>query len=257
MKNINISVVGALGRMGKLLVKQITKDKRFNLKSITDINSGKYVGKLRTESNNLETFKNTDIIIDFSRPKVSLQILHYAKKLKIKVIIGTTGFTKMQDNLIKNYSKHIAIFKSGNMSFGINLLEHITQILSKIIPNNYNILIRDNHHVKKIDYPSGTALMLAKAVANGKNKNLKRIKGKNFLNTKDKFTKNKINFIITRRGNTIGEHSVSFNNNIENIELKHTSFSRELFVRGALAAAVWISKRKKGLFNMQDMFNLK
>jgi 4-hydroxy-tetrahydrodipicolinate reductase len=257
MKKINISVVGALGRMGKLLVKQIIKDKKFNLKSITDIHSGKYVDKFRTENNNLEAFKKTDIIIDFSRPKVSLQILHYAKKLKIKVIIGTTGFTKIQDNLIKDYSKHIAIFKSGNMSLGINLLEHITQILSKIIPNNYNILIKDNHHIKKIDYPSGTALMLAKAVANGKNKNLKKIKGKNFLNTNGKFTKNKINFMITRRGNTIGEHSVSFNNNIENIELKHASYSRELFVRGALAAAIWISKKKRGLFNMQDMFNLK
>jgi 4-hydroxy-tetrahydrodipicolinate reductase len=257
MKKINISVVGALGRMGKLLVKQIIKDKKFNLKSITDIHSGKYVDKFRTENNNLEAFKKTDIIIDFSRPKVSLQILHYAKKLKIKVIIGTTGFTRRQDNLIKNYSKHIAIFKSGNMSLGINLLEHITQILSKIIPNNYNILIKDNHHIKKIDYPSGTALMLAKAVANGKNKNLKKIKGKNFLNTNGKFTKNKINFMITRRGNTIGEHSVSFNNNIENIELKHASYSRELFVRGALAAAIWISKKKRGLFNMQDMFNLK
>ena len=257
MKIINISVVGALGRMGKLLVKQITKNKKFKLKSITDIHSGKYVGKFRTESNNLETFKKTDIIIDFSRPKVSLQILNYAKKLKIKVIIGTTGFTKKQDNLIKDYSKHIAIFKSGNMSLGINLLEHITQILSKIIPDNYNILISDNHHIKKIDYPSGTALMLARAVANGKNKNLNKIKGESFLNKKGKYTKNKINFIITRRGNTVGEHSVSFNNNVENIELKHASYSRELFVRGALAAAVWISKKKKGLFNMQDMFNLK
>ena len=257
MKIINISVVGALGRMGKLLVKQITKNKKFKLKSITDIHSGKYVGKFRTENNNLEAFKKTDIIIDFSRPKVSLQILNYAKKLKIKVIIGTTGFTKKQDNLIKDYSKHIAIFKSGNMSLGINLLEHITQILSKIIPDNYNILINDNHHIKKIDYPSGTALMLARAVANGKNKNLNKIKGESFLNKKGKYTKNKINFIITRRGNTVGEHSVSFNNNVENIELKHASYSRELFVRGALAAAVWISKKKKGLFNMQDMFNLK
>ena len=257
MKIINISVVCALGRMGKLLVKQITKNKKFKLKSITDIHSGKYVGKFRTENNNLEAFKKTDIIIDFSRPKVSLQILNYAKKLKIKVIIGTTGFTKKQDNLIKDYSKHIAIFKSGNMSLGINLLEHITQILSKIIPDNYNILINDNHHIKKIDYPSGTALMLARAVANGKNKNLNKIKGESFLNKKGKYTKNKINFIITRRGNTVGEHSVSFNNNVENIELKHASYSRELFVRGALAAAVWISKKKKGLFNMQDMFNLK
>jgi 4-hydroxy-tetrahydrodipicolinate reductase len=136
MKKINVSVVGALGRMGKLLVKKIIKDKKFNLNSITDIHSGKYIDKFKTEKNNLEAFKKTDVIIDFSRPKVSLEILHYAKKLKIKVIIGTTGFTRRQDNLIKNYSKHIAIFKSGNMSLGINLLEHITQILSKIIHNN-------------------------------------------------------------------------------------------------------------------------
>ena len=143
------------------------------------------------------------------------------------------------------------------MSLGINLLEHITQILSKIIPNNYNILIKDNHHKNKIDYPSGTALMLARAVANGQNKNVNKIKGQSFLNKKGKYTKNKINFIITRSGNTIGEHSVCFNNKIENIELKHEAYARELFVNGALAAAVWINKKKKGLFNMQDMFNLK
>lgn len=257
MKKINISVVGALGRMGRLLVKQITRDKKFNLRSVTDIHSDKYINKFKTKKNNLEAFKKTDVIIDFSKPKVTLEILRYAKQLKINVVIGTTGFTKKQNNLIKNYSKHIAIFKSGNMSLGINLLEYITRILTKIIPNNYNILIKDNHHVKKIDYPSGTALMLAKAVAIGKNKNLNQIKGKCFLNTKGKPKKNKINFIIARRGKTIGEHSVCFNNNIENIELKHVAHSRELFVKGALAAAIWINKRKRGTFNMQDMFNLK
>ena len=257
MKKINVSVVGGLGRMGRLLVKQIVKDKKFNLVSITDIHCGKYINKFKTKKNNLETFKQTDVIIDFSRPKVSLEILHYAKKLKINVIIGTTGFTKKQNNLIKNYSKNIAIFKSGNMSLGINLLEHISQVLSKIIPDNYNILIKDNHHAKKIDYPSGTALMLARSVAKGKNKNFNEVKGKSFLNKKGESTKNKINFIITRRGNTIGEHSVCFSNNTENIELKHVAHSRELFVRGALAAAVWISKKKRGLFNMQDMFSLK
>ena len=99
--------------------------------------------------------------------------------------------------------------------------------------------------------------MLARAVANGKNKNVNKIKGQSFLNKKGKYTKNKINFIITRSGNTIGEHSVCFNNKIENIELKHAAYARELFVNGALAAAVWINKKKKGLFNMQDMFNLK
>jgi 4-hydroxy-tetrahydrodipicolinate reductase len=174
-----------------------------------------------------------------------------------KVVIGTTGFNSKQNNLIKNYSKKIAIFKSGNMSLGINLLEYVVSIFSKKIPSNYQIGICDDHHKRKVDYPSGTALMLANAVSKGKNKNLESIKGKMFLNKSGSLQKNKINFFISRRGSTIGKHSVNFNNKIENIELKHTAFSRDLFADGALNAAVWISKKNKGLFNMQDMLGLK
>jgi 4-hydroxy-tetrahydrodipicolinate reductase len=257
MKKINITISGALGRMGKILIKRISKNKNLRLFSLTDLKSGKNVNGINTQKNNLEAFKKTDVIIDFSRPKASLEILNCAKKLKKRVVIGTTGFTKQQNNLIKNYSKKIAIFKSGNMSLGINLLEYIVNILSKKIPNDYHIGINDNHHKKKIDYPSGTALMLANAVSKGKNKNLEAMKGKFFLNKKGNLQKNRINFFITRKGNTIGKHSVLFNNKIENIELKHTAFSRELFADGALNAAVWISRKDKGLFDMQDMLNLK
>jgi 4-hydroxy-tetrahydrodipicolinate reductase len=143
------------------------------------------------------------------------------------------------------------------MSLGINLLEYIVKILSKKIPNNYQIGITDNHHKEKIDYPSGTALMLANAISKGKNKNLDKIKGKIFLNKKGYLQNNKVNFFITRRGKTIGKHSIIYDNKIENIELKHTAFSRELFADGALNAAIWIRKKNKGLFNMQDMFSLK
>jgi 4-hydroxy-tetrahydrodipicolinate reductase len=257
MKIINITITGALGRMGKILVKKISKNKNLKLFSLTDIKSGKSINGIKTQKNNIEAFKKTDVIIDFSKPKASLEILNYAKKLKKRVVIGTTGFTQKQNNLVKNYSKKIAIFKSGNMSLGINLLEYIVSILSKKIPNDYQIGISDNHHRKKIDYPSGTALMLANAVSKGKNKNLESIKGKSFLNKKGNLEKNKINFFIKRKGNTIGKHSVLFDNKIENIELKHTAFSRELFADGALNAAIWISKKNKGLFNMQDMFGLK
>ena len=257
MKKINITITGALGRMGKILIKRISKNKNLKLFSLTDIKSGKSINGVKTQKNNIEAFKKTDVIIDFSRPKASLEILNYAKKLKKRVVIGTTGFTEKQNNLVKNYSKKIAIFKSGNMSLGINLLEYIVSILSKKISNDYQIGISDDHHRKKIDYPSGTALMLAKAVSKGKNTNLKLIKGKSFLNKKGNLEKNKINFFITRKGNTIGKHSVLFDNKIENIELKHTAFSRELFADGALNAAIWISKKNKGLFDMQDMFGLK
>jgi 4-hydroxy-tetrahydrodipicolinate reductase len=257
MKKINITITGALGRMGKILIKKISTNKNLKLFSLTDLKSGKIINGIKTQKNNLEAFKKTDVIIDFSTPKASLEVLSYAKKFKKKVVIGTTGFTKQNNNLIKNYAKKIAIFKSGNMSLGINLLEYIVNILSKKIPNNYHIGINDDHHKKKIDYPSGTALMLANAVSKGKYKNLESIKGKIFLNKKGNLQKNKVNFFVTRKGNTIGKHSVIFNNKIENIELKHTAFSRELFADGALNAAIWISKKNKGLFNMQDMFGLK
>ena len=257
MKKINITITGALGRMGKILIKRISTKKNLKLFSLTDLESGKIVNGIKTQKNNLEAFKKTDVIIDFSKPKSSLEILNYAKKLKKKVVIGTTGFTNKQNGLIKNYSKKIAIFKSGNMSLGINLLEYIVNILSKKIPNDYDVGINDDHHRKKIDYPSGTALMLANAVSKGKNKNPESIKGKIFLNKKGNLQKNKINFFIIRKGNTIGKHSVIFSNKIENIELKHTASSRELFADGALNAAIWISKKNKGLFNMQDIFKLK
>jgi 4-hydroxy-tetrahydrodipicolinate reductase len=257
MKKINITITGALGRMGKILIKRISKNKNLKLFSLTDIKVGKNLRGIKIQKNNLNAFKKTDIIIDFSKPKASIEVLNYAKKLKKKVVIGTTGFNAKQNNLIKSYSKKIAIFKSGNMSTGINLLEYIVKILSKNIPNNYQIAISDDHHKNKIDYPSGTALMLANAVSKGKNKNLELIKGRVFLNKLGNLQKNKINFFITRKGKTVGKHSVHFNNKIENIELKHTAFSRDLFADGALNAAIWLSKKNRGLFNMQDMLGLK
>ena len=257
MKKINITITGALGRMGKILIKKISKNENLRLLSLIDLKSGKTINNIKVQNNNLEAFKKTDVIIDFSKPAASIEILKYAKKLKKKIIIGTTGFTKKQDNLIKNFSRKIAIFKSGNMSLGINLLEYVVNILSKKIPSYYYIGITDDHHKKKVDYPSGTALMLAKAVSKAKNKNLELIKGKIFLNKKGYLQKNKVNFFITRKGNTVGKHSIIFNNKMENIELKHTAFSRELFADGAINAAIWISKKNKGLFNMQDMLGLK
>ena len=256
MKKTKISICGGFGKMGKILIKEILKNKDLILHSVTDIKI-KIINNIKTQKNSLDAFKKTDVIIDFSNPKSSLEILRYASHLKKKVVIGTTGFTEKQNNLIKKFSKKIAIFKSGNMSLGINLIGYITAILSEKIPNNYQIAIEDNHHKKKIDYPSGTALMLANAIAKGKNKKLSSITGKFFLNKKGNFNKNKINFFITRKRDTIGKHNILFSNKTERIELKHTAYSRKLFAEGAINAAIWISKKNKGLFNMQDMFKLK
>ena len=256
-KKINITITGALGRMGQILIKCALKNKIIKLHSLTDLKVGQKIKGIKIQNNCLEAFKKTDVIIDFSTPKSSIEILNFAIRLKKKVIIGTTGFSKKQELLIKKFSKKIAIFKSGNMSLGINLLEYITKILSKKISTSYQVGVIDNHHKAKIDYPSGTALMLANAISIGKNKNFDDIKGKIFLNKKGKLQNNKVNFFIKRKGKTIGEHSVIYKNKIENIELKHVAFSRELFADGAIKAAIWIFKKNKGLFNMQNMFDLK
>jgi 4-hydroxy-tetrahydrodipicolinate reductase len=256
MKKINISITGALGRMGKILIKRIYANKNLKLYSLTDVNIGKSFRNIKIQSNSLGAFSNADVIIDFSRPKATLQIIALAIKLRKNVVIGTTGFTEGQNKIIFKASKKIAIFKSGNMSLGINILEYISKIIAKKMPNNYQISITDDHHKRKVDYPSGTALMLAEAIAKGKNKKLISLIGKSFFNKSIK-PNNKINFFITRKGSTIGRHSIEFNNNIEKIELKHDAFSRELFADGAISAAIWIRKKRNGFFNMQDMLNLK
>jgi 4-hydroxy-tetrahydrodipicolinate reductase len=248
MKKIKILLVGSNGRMGKILKRKILSNKKFNLINSIDKNNQK---ELKND------IKKTDVIIDFSAPNASIKLLKLVKKFKKKIIIGTTGFSAKDESLIKKLSRTIAIFKSGNMSLGINLVEYISKILSKKIPNNFQISVYDNHHKKKKDYPSGTALMLANAIAHGKDKNLSSMKGKIFLNNNGKSIHNKINFYITRKGKTIGKHSVNFDNKIEKIEIKHTSNSRELFAEGALKAALWIKGKNKGLFDMQDLLNLK
>ena len=248
MKNIKILLIGSNGRMGKILKRKILSNKKFNLINSIDKNNQK---ELKND------IKKTDVIIDFSAPSASIKLLKLVKKFKKKIIIGTTGFSTKGESLIKKISRSIAIFKSGNMSLGINLVGYISKILSKKIPNDFQISVYDNHHKKKKDYPSGTALMLANAIANGKNKNLNSMKGKIFLNNNGKSIHNKINFYITRKGKTIGKHSVNFDNKIEKIEVKHTSNSRELFAEGALKAALWIKGKNKGLFDMQDLLNLK
>jgi len=254
MKKIKITVVGALGRMGRILCKKVKDNPKLKLQSITDKTISNVEG-LQTQKNSIKAFKNSNIIIDFSNPESTMQMLKNLDKNK-KIIIGTTGFTEKQEKIIKNYSKKYSILKSGNMSVGINLLSYIAEQLSKKISNNFQINIYDNHHKKKIDYPSGTALMLANAVAAGRNKKLKNIKGIIHLNKRGKSLKNKINFNVIRRGTTIGEHAVQFEDISETINLKHIAKSRDLFANGAINAAIWIKNKKCGYYTMRDLLKI-
>ena len=184
-------------------------------------------------------------------------MLKIASKLKKRVVIGTTGFTKNQENLIKKYSKKIPILKAGNMSLGINLLMYLTEITSKSLGNNFLSKVFEVHHKHKKDHPSGTALMLGKGIAIGKNKDLNRLIGKKYLNKKSFPYGKKINFNSMRKGEVVGEHEVKFSSGKEIITLNHEAFDRALYSEGALTAAKWLMKKKPGLYSMRDVLNFK
>jgi 4-hydroxy-tetrahydrodipicolinate reductase len=198
-------------------------------------------------------FEKTDVIVDFTIPKCTLDILKIASKLKKRVVIGTTGFTKKEEDLIRKYSKKIPILKAGNMSLGVNLLMYLTEIASGSLGDNYLSKIFEIHHRHKKDYPSGTALMLGKGIANGRNKNFYSLIGKKFLNKKYFPFGKKINFNSIRKGKIIGEHEVTFSSGKEIITLNHEAFDRTLYSDGALTAAKWLSKKKVGLYSMRDL----
>ena len=258
MKNINLTITGCMGRMGQQLIKTIKKEKDFKINSLTEYKIiNKKFGAIKPQLNTEDAFKKTDVIIDFTVPKCTFEVLKIATKLKKRIVIGTTGFTEKDEKLIKSYSKKIPILKAGNMSLGINLLMYLTEIASKSLGKKYLSKVFEVHHKHKKDYPSGTALMLGKGIAVGKNKNFYNLIGKKFLNKKKFPYGNKINFNSIRKGEIIGEHEVLFSSGKEIIKLNHEAFDRALYSEGALSAANWLMKQKPGLYSMRDLMNFK
>jgi 4-hydroxy-tetrahydrodipicolinate reductase len=256
MKKINLAISGCMGRMGQQLIKSSSKNKKFKLKTLTENRSvNKRFNRVKPELNSENAFKKIDVIIDFTIPDCTLEILKIASKLKKRVVVGTTGFNKTQENQIKKYARQIPILKAGNMSLGVNLLMYLTEIASKSLNDQYLSKIFEVHHKHKKDYPSGTALMLGKGIADGKNKNFYNLIGKKFLNKKSFPYGKKINFNSIRKGEIIGEHEVKFSSGKEIIKLNHEAFDRTLYSDGALTASQWLMKKKPGLYSMRDLLN--
>ena len=256
MKKINLAVSGCMGRMGQQIIKSSTNNKNFRLTTLTEYKLiKKRIVGIKPTLNDENSFKNVDLIIDFTVPKCSFEILKIASKLKKRVVIGTTGFTKKEEDLIRKFSKKIPILKAGNMSLGINLLMYLTEITSKSLSNNFLSKVYEVHHKHKKDHPSGTALMLGKGIALGKNKDLYKLMGKKYFNKKNFPYGKKINFNSIRRGETIGEHEVKFSSGKEIITLNHEAFDRALYSEGALTAAEWLMKKKPGFYSMRDVLN--
>ena len=258
MDKIKLAITGCLGRMGQQLIKTAKKDKSIRLVSLTENRLIKRkVSGIMPELNTEKALNKADVVIDFTSPECTFEVLKIASKLKKRVIIGTTGFSKNEEELIKKFSKRIPILKAGNMSLGINLLMYLTEITSSSLGNNYLSKVFEVHHRHKKDYPSGTALMLGRGVATGKNKNFYKMMGKKFLNKENFPYGKKINFNSIRKGKVIGEHEVTFSNGKEIITLNHEAFDRTLYSEGAIKAAKWIMDKKLGLYSMRNLLNFK
>ena len=258
MKKINVAVTGCMGRMGQQIIKSIRSNKNFKLVALTEnkiIN--KKINDIKINLNSENVLKKSQLIIDFTTPKCTIDVLKIAVKLKKKIVIGTTGFSRNEENLIKKYSRKIPILKAGNMSLGINLLMYLTEIASGSLGSNFVSKIFEIHHKYKKDFPSGTALMLGNGIAKGKKKNFYSLVGKKYLNKKSFPYGKKINFNSIRKGKVIGEHEVKFSSGKEIITLNHEAFDRALYSEGALSAARWLMNKKPGLYSMRDLMNFK
>ena len=258
MKKINLAITGCMGRMGQQIIRSTKFNKDFKIVSLTENKEiRKKINGIKVNVNTEGSFKKANLIIDFTVPKCTLEVLKIASKLKKRIVIGTTGFTKKEEILIEKYSKKIPILKAGNMSLGINLLMYLTEIASNSLGKNFLSKVYEIHHKHKKDYPSGTALMLGRGIAVGKNKNFYSLIGKKYLNKKKFPYGNKINFNSIRKGEVIGEHEVKFSSGKEIVTLNHEAFDRSLYSEGALLAAKWLMKKKPGLYSMRDMMNFK
>ena len=258
MKKINLAITGCSGRMGQQLIRSVKSNKTFKLVSLTENKKiNKKISGIQPEINSFNAFKKANIIIDFTIPKCTLEILKIASRQKKRVVIGTTGFSNKQENLIKRFSRKIPILKAGNMSLGVNLLMYLTEIASKSLGKNFLSKVYEVHHKHKKDFPSGTALMLGKGIAIGRKKEFNKLIGKKYLNKKSFPYANKINFNSIRKGEVIGEHEVTFSSGKEIVTLNHESFDRALYSEGALTAAKWLLKKKPGLYSMRDLLKFK
>jgi|TARA_B100001093_G_scaffold476248_1_gene502433 4-hydroxy-tetrahydrodipicolinate reductase len=258
MKKINLAITGCMGRMGQQIIKSVRSEKNFKLVALTENRPvNKKINGMKIDLNTEKAFKRANLIIDFTIPQCTFQVLKIASKLKKRVVIGTTGFSKKEEDLIKRFSKKIPILKAGNMSLGINLLMYLTEITSSSLGKNFLSKIFEVHHKHKKDYPSGTALMLGRGIAKGKEKNFYTLIGKKYLNKKNFPYGSKINFNSVRKGEIIGEHEVKFSSGKEIITLNHEAFDRALYSEGALTAAKWLMTKNAGLYSMRDLLNFK
>jgi len=246
---IKVLINGCNGRMGQVLVSEIDRFPELLLIGGFDIHDeGKNTFPVYSNINDIK--EKPDVIIDFSIPVSTFNILNYAVNQKVPIVIATTGFTKEQLEEIRVASTLIPIFQSSNMSFDINLMKKIVAEVALKLKGT-DIEITETHHNRKVDAPSGTAILLADAINEVMEEKLEYNFNRHEVHEKRK--PNEIGFSSIRGGNIVGEHTVQFFGEHETFEIKHTSYSRNVFAEGALKAAIFLAKQENGYYGMDDM----
>ncbi|MFZ5691102.1 MAG: 4-hydroxy-tetrahydrodipicolinate reductase [Pseudomonadota bacterium] len=269
MSDMRLIVAGAGGRMGRTLIRAIADARGVTLSGALEEAGSPLLGRNASDlagvggqdiliTDDAETLLgDADGIIDFTIPKATVALSKLAAKAGIAHIIGTTGFTAADEAAIAEAAKKAVIVKSGNMSLGVNLLAALVKRVAKTLDEDFDIEIVEMHHNKKIDAPSGTALLLGRAAAEGRNIDLDQ----RAVRARDGHTGARragdIGFATLRGGTVVGEHNVIFAGPAERIELGHRAEDRMIFARGAVKAALWARGQKPGLYSMMDVLGLK
>lgn len=268
MGDVRIAVIGAGGRMGRELIRAVLTTKGATLSGGTEAPGSTHLGAdlgtlaglgaigTAVTADPLDLIAKSDAIIDFTVPKVTVEMAGLAANARIVHVIGTTGFAEADEAAIKAAARHASVIKAGNMSLGVNLLTAITRRVAAALDADYDIEIVEMHHRHKVDAPSGTALMLGAAAAEGRGVDLKA----SSVTTRDGHTgprrRGDIGFATLRGGSVVGDHTVVFAGEGERIELTHLAQDRSIFARGAVKAALWGQGKGPGLFSMIDVLGL-
>lgn len=264
---LKVVIVGCTGRMGHALLEGIFADSELALHAALDRADSPQIGRDAGEqlgqatgvkvTSDVNAINGADVLIDFTRPEASLQYLEACEEAGVKMVIGTTGFTADQKARITQASQNLGIVFAPNMSVGVTLLTTLVQAAAKVLKQGYDIEVIEAHHRHKVDAPSGTALRLGEAAAAGAGRDFAKVAlyaREGIMGERDP---DSIGFATVRGGDIVGDHTVLFAGAGERIELTHKASSRATFAVGALRAAKFLAGKQRGLYDMQDVLELK
>lgn len=245
-----IILSGCNGKMGQVISRLVAADDTIEIVCGYDINTTQNNGYPVVDD--FSKFEGkADAVIDFSHPSCLESVVDYCKKTGTSLVMATTGLSEEQIEEIKQLSNDVAVFKTANLSLGVNLLVELVKKAAKILEGDFDIEIIEKHHNQKVDAPSGTALMIADAITDILNDKPEYVYDRHAV--RKKRSKDEIGIHAVRGGTIVGEHDVLFAGNDEIIEIKHTAMSKEVFAVGAIRAAKYIADKKPGMYTMQDM----